>query len=657
MTGNLVTDALLNAVQAHLDGAIATHQAGRPADALRRYRAVICALICHKEVEDLHASALYALGQLGAAVKAFRLSATGSQDPKSALVSLCGQLREAGHGNEALLVLRQLAALKPTVTELLDLAEVELALGRPEEALVHADAARTVANPAMSAAGRLRLVRGSALRRMDRLVEARDALTGIHDETVFNLMLHFERAATFEALGEGAACRAAARQGLVIDPGTVELFGRAAHALPGDRNEPDVPRWGTYVRPDSSRLWTMRAARSFERGDVSETIRLARRALLLEPGDGAAYGNLLGAVHMQAPLPGAVRIWQWMACLGSLPDAARFAAGLVALEEGYLGAGWALFEGRFGLDDAPTRIDEPPVWNGGPVGDYLLVMTEQGLGDEVLFLSCLPDLLEDVDPNRLLIECDRRLVPLFEQRFPEVTVLPRQTRDGIGGQAAAFDYRGVRTRYGVGAAITNGALAARYRADASRPAPKGYLQPDAEASAAWRAKPLADASPGALRVGLCWRSGVSSAVRDQTYASIEDMVPILEAGREAKAVFLSLQYDDIDTEAARAEALTGVRILTPEGLDQRNDLVATAAFLGSLDLVISVATFQAAFAGALGVPTLKLWSSYFVPLADRDLFLGTVTPMLHSTYEAGHGGLPLAISRAADRLRSMTNKV
>ena len=179
--------------------------------------------------------------------------------------------------------------------------------------------------------------------------------------------------------------------------------------------------------------------------------------------------------------------WQWMACLGSLPDAARFAAGLVALEEGHLGAGWALFEGRFGLDDAPTRIDEPPVWNGGPVGDHLLVMTEQGLGDEVLFLSCLPDLLEDVDPNRLLIECDRRLVPLFEQRFPEVTVLPRQTRDGIGGQAAAFDYRGVRTRYGVGAAITNGALAARYRADASRPAPKGYLQPDAEASAAWRA--------------------------------------------------------------------------------------------------------------------------------------------------------------------------
>ena len=33
---NLGTDALLHAVQAHLDGAIATHQAGRPADALRR---------------------------------------------------------------------------------------------------------------------------------------------------------------------------------------------------------------------------------------------------------------------------------------------------------------------------------------------------------------------------------------------------------------------------------------------------------------------------------------------------------------------------------------------------------------------------------------------------------------------------------------------
>ena len=128
----------------------------------------------------------------------------------------------------------------------------------------------------MSAAGRLRLVRGSALRRMDRLVEARDALTGIHDETVFNLMLHFERAATFEALGEGAACRARHAKDL-IDPGTVELFA-ARRALAGDRNEPDAPV-GHLRSPGQFPALDDAGGRVVSRGDVSETIRLARRLL------------------------------------------------------------------------------------------------------------------------------------------------------------------------------------------------------------------------------------------------------------------------------------------------------------------------------------------------------------------------------------------
>ena len=656
MSTEPAADPLLNAVQARLNRAIATHQSGRPADALKDYRAVIGVLICHKEVEDLYASALYALGQLGSAVKAFRLSATGSVDPKAALVELCGRLREAGHGAEALTVLRQMTALKPTAGELLDLAEVELALDRPDAAMTLTDRAKAAPNPTGVPEGRYRLVRGGALRRLDRAVEARDALAGIRDGTAFNLMLHFERATVFEALGDQAACRRAARHGLLIAPETVELFGRAGLALPDDGAEPDIGGWSTCVAPHSARLWTTRAARAFESGDISSTGLFAKRALLLAPEDGAGYGNLVAAVHMRERLSKALAICGWMTCLGTLPEAARFAASLVHLEAGDLALGWSLFEARHGMDDSSERVAAPPPWDGTRdlelVDGPLLLMTEQGLGDETLFLSCLPDLLEEVGANRLLVECDKRLLSLFERSFPEAAFLPRQTRDAVGGGTPLFDYRTVRERYRIVAALPNGSLPARYRSDATRAAPRGYLKAEQDAVRRWRAATTGDGPPDGMRIGLCWRSGVSSAVRDQTYATIDDMVPILEAGRELGAHFFSLQYDDIGAEAARALALAGVEIRVPEGLDQRNDLDGTAGFLASLDLVISVSTFQGAFAAALGVRVLKLWTGYFVPLPDRDLFFGGVTPMLHTSEEAGRDGLPLAIGRAAQWLRN-----
>ena len=75
---------------------------------------------------------------------------------------------------------------------------------------------------------------------------------------------------------------------------------------------------------------------------------------------------------------------------------------------------------------------------GGGVQDIhdgtLLVWGEQGLGDEIMFASMVPDLVDK--GLNVVLECDARLVGLFSQSFPEVTcVASKSIPDPIAVEA------------------------------------------------------------------------------------------------------------------------------------------------------------------------------------------------------------------------------
>jgi hypothetical protein len=51
----------------------------------------------------------------------------------------------------------------------------------------------------------------------------------------------------------------------------------------------------------------------------------------------------------------------------------------------------------------------------------LLVWGEQGIGDEIQFAGLIPDALRS--SNRITLDCDARLKPLFARSFPEIEVV------------------------------------------------------------------------------------------------------------------------------------------------------------------------------------------------------------------------------------------
>lgn len=247
--------------------------------------------------------------------------------------------------------------------------------------------------------------------------------------------------------------------------------------------------------------------------------------------------------------------------------------------------GWPDYEMRRTGAGRGTGTDAAPRWNGAPLaGRTILVRREQGLGDEIMFASLLPQLLQMT--GRCIIECDPRLRALFSRSFPSATVFG-SIADGALPRPIA--------QHRIAYEIEMGSLPSFLRRSAADfPDHQGYLVADEERIAHWRAR-LAQLGPG-LKVGISWTGGVRKTRRALRSVALPEWLPILST---PGVRFVSLQYTaEAAEEAAAMEARHGIRIEHWAGAIADYD--ETAALVCALDLVVSVCTSVVHLAGALG---------------------------------------------------------
>jgi tetratricopeptide (TPR) repeat protein len=354
--------------------------------------------------------------------------------------------------------------------------------------------------------------------------------------------------------------------------------------------------------------------------DFESAVLQFRRAVALEPGFAEAHSNLgyvlfreiedyaAAAAHIEQALaveperPATRLNWamvlqqrgrgeEALAVYDALIDAdpafdeARLNRGLIRLARGEFAAGWHDYEARKALPPVPPAGDGCE-WDGSDLRDSTIALYgEQGIGDEIMFASCVPDIVRAA--RHCVIHCNPRLVGLFRRSFPRATVL------AAGARVASPEPR-PRWRAMIGS-VPRFLRTAR----ADFPAHAGYLRADPARAAYWKER-LA-ALPGRRRIGISWRGGAPSTRRSLR------SIPLDEWGRVLRldgVDFVSLQYTDCGdeiTEVARAE---DVRVHHwPEAL---GDYEETAALVSALDLVISVQTAVVHLAGALGVATWAL---------------------------------------------------
>jgi hypothetical protein len=376
------------------------------------------------------------------------------------------------------------------------------------------------------------------------------------------------------------------------------------------------------LAPGHALAWFNLGLACFKLGRLEDAIAAYKNALAIEPDAPAALGNL-GATYLEAGDPAQAVLWcgkavardpRLLPALNSLGIAHRelgayrdaldcFERGaaigpgdadvhwnraLALLKLGDYARGWDEFEWRWRYEKAMQRATPYPGWTGTRPLPSLLVYAEQGVGDQVMFASCLPELMPAMD--RVVVECDKRLAPIFTRSFP-----------GIHFHGGSWDERRPECSRKIDCQIPMGSLPRLFRRDrAAFPRTAGYLVPDGEKVAEWRNR-LAGLGTG-MKVGLSWRGGNDAKTRSKRSIPLQEWSRILAV---PDVVFVDLQYGNHEEEL-RAIRASGASVWSPDGIDAMADLDSFASLIAALDLVITVDNSTLHLAAALGVETWGL---------------------------------------------------
>ena len=317
-------------------------------------------------------------------------------------------------------------------------------------------------------------------------------------------------------------------------------------------------------------------------GEPGEAERHFRAALEAEPSQMEALANLGLALQDQGRFDEAFQAYE--RGLVSHPDCAEFKwnRALAHLSLGSYAKGWSDYGLRFQRAGG-RRLERfaYPEWDGRRLyGGRLLVLAEQGLGDEIMFASCIPD-LEAVAAG-IVLECSPRLEALFRRSFPTVKV------HGADRHAAS-DW--LDAYPDIMAKTACGTLPRFFRSsDESFSRHCGYLRADSDSTRSYRER--MEARNRLVRVGLSWRAGTRATRGAMRSVPKEALQPLFAIpGIE----YVSLQPGM--TAEERSWLLAQGGCIFEEAL---GNLDEEASLISALDLVITADNTNAHLSGALG---------------------------------------------------------
>ena len=362
-------------------------------------------------------------------------------------------------------------------------------------------------------------------------------------------------------------------------------------------------RQAIFSMPQEAILWNSLATVLAEEGRADESLVFYDEAVRLEPGFARGYHNLGYAYQHLGRLEEALASYDKALEHAVDPNErmeSRHSRSICLIGAGKLEEGFREYEIR---NDERFRayfhhMIKAPRWAGGKLeGLKLLLVGEQGLGDEFMFANILPDVLEDLGPDgKLQIAVDPRLVALFQRSFPQAEVGTYDDRtliDDNGNKALRLVPFAANGNEPDMWAPMGSALPV-YRKSLSDFRHEAFLKPDPKRVAEFREK--LSSLPG-KKVGICWRSMMLEAKRAKYFSPIGGWAPLLKTPGIS---FVNLQYGDCAAELARAAGEHGVVIHRVDGLDLRSDIDGTAALAAALDLVLSAPTAAAATAASVG---------------------------------------------------------
>ncbi|MCA0199452.1 MAG: tetratricopeptide repeat protein [Proteobacteria bacterium] len=326
-----------------------------------------------------------------------------------------------------------------------------------------------------------------------------------------------------------------------------------------------------------------------DQGRHEEAIALFEKALAIEPTV-QGYANIAAAMTDMGWMTTALMLNERATSLGPLNATVRYNRGANLLSMGRFETGWAEHEARFDVADVATFRRPAPEWRGEDLtGKRILVWTEQGLGDQILHGSMIPDLTARA--GHVLIECLGRLAPTFARSFPGTTVIARDNPLAAASDGETYDVQ-----------IAAGSLGQYLRRSfGDFPRHAGYLKADPAKTERFRNSYEALAA-GRRIVGIAWRSRNPRLGANKS-TELANLKAILET---PGVLFVNLQYGDCAADLAEIRARFGVDIFHDASVDSLVDTDTFFAQVAAMDAVVTTSNSAVHVAGSQNVPTWLL---------------------------------------------------
>ncbi|MDC0195260.1 tetratricopeptide repeat protein, partial [Alphaproteobacteria bacterium] len=351
------------------------------------------------------------------------------------------------------------------------------------------------------------------------------------------------------------------------------------------------------IQPNAAQPINNLAGFYLDDGEYKKALELYKKALLFDPNNITILANIAKTYSSLNKDKLTLEYCERCLKIDSNNNMVRKTYALALLKTQQYERGWQYFDGRLNSEDFYEKnsfflkikkfLSDPQVVN---ISDKILIIREQGVGDEILYGTMYDDLLSK--HQNVTIESDKRLIPLLNNSFNlknNQQFVPLGSFSKEEEKIKNFDI-----------VLFAGSLGKFFRNSSKSFKKKPYLKILNKDNI--KINNLLRGLQNYKKIGISWKSFQKNYGNAKSI-SLDAFKPIIE---KDNLYFINLQYGDVKKELSNFMTNYSLSIKTFKEIDLFQDISCIAALLKNLDLFITVSNSTAHLAGALGVNTLLI---------------------------------------------------
>jgi len=227
----------------------------------------------------------------------------------------------------------------------------------------------------------------------------------------------------------------------------------------------------------------------------------------------------------------------------------------------------------------------------------ILLLSNQGIGDVILFLSCLNDFIKVASPKKVTLNCDARLHGIIRRSF--TTVEPVWDAELFDPRLITKDYKTVVEhnyclKLSSICGITRQSLD-NFHLDSL------FLKYERSFHKLYGEK--LNSLKNNLSIGIAWTGGALGKVIKKKEIGLENFIPLLKI---SNINWINLQYGNVEKEINLLNQSYGTNLIHFDEIDPMQEIERQIALIANLDLIIQTSNTSIHFAGSQAVPAWVL---------------------------------------------------